>query len=399
VNGRARRRSADGGGGTARRAAARRGAVATLATLALGVSGAVLGCDVPWRGPGGGTTRLPAADLTFSSENDIFTVGTDGAQRRRLTRSAGGGWARDPVWAPDGARIAYAYSPPPTPRGPGDAGAGPVLPATEIWVVDAAGGGARALVPHSRPGVAYETPVWAPDGAAIYGTYTELIVREGRVVDSVVGVVRVPLGGARPEPQLVVSGGGSPTISPDGTRLVYVAGRLSLAPALYLAEADGARPRPLLPPDLLTGVAAPRFSPDGRRIAFAAVVPESVAPAPAAPPTPAPTPAANAGAARPGRALAAVGHGAGALRPRPVAAHGLPMDVFVVGADGGDLRRLTHLRADDPAPAWSPAGDRLAVLAADGIYLIKVAGGEVELLARPGGQGTIDWRPASPAPS
>ena len=79
-----------------------------------------------------------------------------------------------------------------------------------------------------------------------------------------------------------------------------------------------------------------------------------------------------------------------------MAAHGLPMDVFVVGADGSDLRRLTHLRADDPAPAWSPAGDRLAVLTADGIYLVRVDGGEVDVLGRPGGHGTIDWRPAAP---
>jgi len=78
-------------------------------------------------------------------------------------------------------------------------------------------------------------------------------------------------------------------------------------------------------------------------------------------------------------------------------AHGLPMDVFVVDADGGNLRRLTRLRADDPAPAWSPAGDRIAVLAAEGIYLVGVDGGDVEVLERPGGSGTIDWRPAAPA--
>jgi hypothetical protein len=45
-------------------------------------------------------------------------------------------------------------------------------------------------------------------------------------------------------------------------------------------------------------------------------------------------------------------------------------------------------------PAWSPAGDRLAVLAADGIYLVMVDGGGLAALGTPGGHGTIDWRPA-----
>jgi Tol biopolymer transport system component len=373
VRGRARAERADGGRGAP--AGPRRAAGATLAALALGGAAAALGCEAPWRAAGGAPPGAGGApDLTFSSENDIFTVGTGGAPRRRLTRSAGGGWARDPVWAPDGARIAYAYSPPPPTRVPG-APPGPALATTEIWIVDAAGaGGARPLVPQDRPGVAYETPVWAPGGQALYGTYTEFVVRDGRIVDSVAGIVRVPLGSARPEPQMLVPGGGSPAVSPDGARLAYVAGRLSMAPALCLADADGARARPLLHPDAPSGVTGPRFSPDGRRIAFAAVAPESQAP-----------PAAGRGA------------GAGPFGARPVAAHGLPMDVFVVDADGGNLRRLTRLRADDPAPAWSPAGDRIAVLAAEGIYLVGVDGGDVEVLERPGGSGTIDWRPAAPA--
>jgi Tol biopolymer transport system component len=241
--------------------------------------------------------------------------------------------------------------------------------------------------------VAYEAPAWAPDGKTLYGTYSELIVRDGRVVDSVFGIVRIPLGGARLEPELIVPGGGSPTISPDGGRLAYIAGSLSFAPALYVADADGGHARPLVPPDRLAGVAVPRFSPDGRRIAFAAIAPESAGP----PATPSASAGAGAGAAQGLRGLAAgLGGRAGAPGVPRAMAHGLPMDVFVVSADGPDLRRLTHLRADSPAPAWSPAGDRLAVLAADGIYLVKVDGGDLAVLGRPGGHGTIDWRPVAP---
>lgn len=60
---------------------------------------------------------------------------------------------------------------------------------------------------------------------------------------------------------------GSPLISPDGSRLVFVAQREGdKAPQLYLMELAGGEARRLT--SVPTGVAQPKWFPDGRRIAF-----------------------------------------------------------------------------------------------------------------------------------
>ncbi|RIQ12050.1 serine hydrolase [Jiangella rhizosphaerae] len=71
--------------------------------------------------------------------------------------------------------------------------------------------------------------------------------------------------------------------------------------------------------------------------------------------------------------------------------------LWLVAADGGEPRRLTHGRAD-ASPAWSPDGTRLAFLrAADGppqLWLLPLDGGEpVALTDLPKGAGAPVWSP------
>lgn len=83
----------------------------------------------------------------------------------------------------------------------------------------------------------------------------------------------------------------------------------------------------------------------------------------------------------------------GALRPATAYAHGLPMDLYLVDAEGGEPKRLTRLGLDSPAAAWAPDGKRVAFVCGGGIYLLSL-GGTARPIAQQGGHSFMDWRPA-----
>jgi Tol biopolymer transport system component len=354
------------------RGARRRTAAATLATL--GAAG--LAACLPWAagnggtGPGGGGTPL-----VFGSDGNIAVLALDGSRRQALTKVAGGALARDPAWSPDGRQIAYSYTPPlPTSRGPG--GLLP-LPVTDIYVMNADGTGAQVLVEHGAPGIGFETPVWAPDGKSFFVTYTELVMERNIVSDQILELARVAAvggGGGGGTRQTVAQNGTSPALAADGKRLAYVTADRN-GQALVVADVDGKNARTLVPQGAMEGLATPRFAPDGKQLVFSAVAPMAPVPTTTPPPGRGPVPRAD-------------------WMPRPVRAHGLPMDLFVVDVEGGTPRRLTELGEDNPAAIWSPDGKRIAILAGGGIYVMNADGSDLAGIDQRGGHGTIDWKRA-----
>jgi Tol biopolymer transport system component len=209
-------------------------------------------------------------------------------------------------------------------------------------------------------------------------------------------VARVPVdGGTR---QTLARNAISPTVTRAGDRLAYV----SLEPrgqALVVADVDGGNPHTIIRAGEFEGLMAPSFSPDGKQLAFAAIAPSpfTSAPAPSASvPGQSPVPGRPSIGAppktSPGDVLAWL-RSAGGLLPRAVAAHGVPMDIFVVATDGSARRRVTELSEDRPSPSWSPDGKRLAFLAEAAVYVVPADGSDfaVAIFDR-GGFGRIDWR-------
>ncbi|PWW57050.1 dipeptidyl aminopeptidase/acylaminoacyl peptidase [Actinokineospora spheciospongiae] len=182
----------------------------------------------------------------------------------------------------------------------------------------------------------------------------------------------------------------APVVSPDGAAVAFLRAESADAPAqLHVIAVDGGEARRLT--GLPMGAGAPVWSPDSRRIAFTARVPEAGRYGTATPDGaehPAPADEAPRRITRLDYRLDDVGF---LLDRAP--------QLFVVDVDGGEPVRLTEGLADPSGPAWAPSGEHLVVSAkrdwgaADtlrrDIYAVPVEGGAPVLVAR--AAGTVEY--------
>jgi Tol biopolymer transport system component len=139
--------------------------------------------------------------------------------------------------------------------------------------------------------------------------------------------------------------------------------------SLWLGAPDGSRAREVIGPAAFDKYFGLRFSPDGRRLVFAAV-------------------------GQP----ASLGLIERALGIRPAYANGDLWDLWSVDIDGRNLRPLTAISEDLPVAAWSPDGRRIAFLgggsassAEAGLALLVPGNKELRRLTTQPGHRGVDW--------
>ncbi|NIR44718.1 MAG: S9 family peptidase [Gemmatimonadetes bacterium] len=251
-------------------------------------------------------TQIDSADNAYYRH--IWLADLDGGETRQLTR----GKVKDgtPAWSPDGSRLAFVSD-------RGDNG-------RQIWILPLAGG-------DPKPATELENgafgPVWSPDGTRLlFGS--ELLTRELKESARTPGAAepRAAMHGSMAEIRRWLRNNardGEPAVI---TRLDFL-GERDLTPIetwshIYELDLETGESRRLTdgPYDFY----GPAYSPDGRRIAFAAEITPDI-------------------------------------HPDYVRAS----DLYVMNADGSERRKIEVPGYTISSPRWSPAGDRIAFTARD----------------------------------
>jgi Tol biopolymer transport system component len=191
-----------------------------------------LASAVALAGPSTAESSFPGANgkLAFTSpDGGIYVMDAAGGTPRKIPKPF---WNTNPVWSPDGSRLAFS-----APRDRGSSG---------ISVMDADGGGEKRLT--NDPVVDWN-PTWSPDGSRIAFASNRL------------GPTHVHVMGADgSHPHALGPPGGTPDWSPDGSLIAF-----SSPTGLAVMRPDGTGVRNLThhPNNFF-----PSWSPDGSRLAY-----------------------------------------------------------------------------------------------------------------------------------
>lgn len=226
-------------------------------------------------------TQLPAVYRT----PDLYSINSNGTSERQLTFSKPGEFSRTPSVSPDGQRVVFHGSR----NGEGEG----------LYLMTCGDGRVTRLTPTG----ASSGPAWLPNGRQIAFSMGVGADRAIWIIDVVTMSVHRLEGLPRDS-----SGG---TWSPDGKHIAFTS-KGDVTWEIFEIEVDSGRLRQLTHTiDAKTSSQGPAWSPDGSRIAFDR-------------------------------------------------SQGGNFDVYVMNADGSNVKQLTHDPADDARPAWSPDGRSIA---------------------------------------
>ena len=225
--------------------------------------------------PGG--NGLIAFETDRDGNNEIYVMNPDGSGQTNITSTTE--WEYDPVFSPDGSRIAFVRE----------------TPQSDIWVMNSDGSnGINLSGPDTVVGTNGVYPTWSPDGSLIaYADNADIwvmsaadgsnktnltnttgnIAAEGQPAWSSTGLIAytrnndlwvMEADGSSPRAISTATGTESnPDWSPDGTKLVFQIGG-----EIWVANADGSSPVAIVSGAGEAG-REPAWSPDGTKIVFA----------------------------------------------------------------------------------------------------------------------------------
>lgn len=350
------------------RPAARMLTLVTIVVLAAACGGG--GGGGPSALPSGAAATKPAAGKPSSGSGSLIISKPagiveysikSGSEKLLIQPETDNTFLLDPAISPDGKRIVYIVQPPPKiDAGKYDAG-------SDLWVADRDGSDPHVVFTHAQPNQLIRFPQWQDDNTILV-VMQEIGLQNG--VSTVAYVLeRIPAAGG--ERTKVVSDVLAFGLSPDSKRLAYARLAPQTGETLNAVDLDGTNDVILVGIDQnLSPFNVPRYSPDGKKIAFAS--------------------ADQTGA----RAASPEYVSAASFGPEPgLALDGLPEDIWTIDAGGGRPVRVADLKEDLPALTWSGDGKHLYVLGSAGLYDVNVATGAVDRLGEGSFHGQLAWAP------
>jgi dipeptidyl aminopeptidase/acylaminoacyl peptidase len=278
------------------------------------------------------TAQLSNGKIAFTSDNTIYTMNADGSGVNQLTVTGNGFQDRLPVWSPDGAKIAFGRT--------------TFTVKSQIYVMNADGSNPTRITNNSSTDT---QPSWSPDGTKI----TFISERDGNHEIYVMN--------ADGSNQTRITNNASveldPAWSPDGTKIAFASNRDTNSFELYVMGADGSNPLRLT--NNSSDDRSPSWSPDGTKIAF------------------------------------------------NTQRDGLPL-VYVMNANGSNQFNITLSTTLDSAdPEWSPDGTTIAFTSynrvgqtnADEIFLMNADGSNIRRITTTTfDEHDLAWQPLGGAP-
>jgi Tol biopolymer transport system component len=256
--------------------------------------------------------------IAFSSYRggnyEIYAMYRTGSNKRNLTNYPGA--ERSPAWAPNGGRIAFSRDN--EEPDPGD---------TEIWTVRPDGTGKKNIT-NDLSADFERSPAWSLDSRKIAWRREQGSVYADVAVKNADGTGETAI-----LPHSWHEGYPQPQWSPARMHVAYESGDFDFM-NIYVSNASGSNwlqvtTAALCPGSQFCRCHTPRWSPDGRKIAF-------------------------------------------------VVSSDTETDIYVMGWQGTDIKRLTTAPGADAGPTWSPDGEKIAFVSTrDGnseIYVMNVDG-------------------------